>query len=119
MRREPRDGAIRALHPVIIELVKVFLLFQMEDFDKSILHLTEAILLPPGPDPNIVHLLIRLALFLLAFFPKKFEQLNDVTYSTEYLRQLPTATPCILGNVVPNYLFGNWPLNSRRRGWDV
>ena len=64
---------------------------QKEDLDKSILHHTEAILLPhnsmDGPDHNIVQLLFRLVCLLL-LHPEKAEQPEDVTYSIEYLRYL-------------------------------
>ncbi|KAH9047494.1 CHAT domain-containing protein [Lactarius deliciosus] len=64
---------------------------QKEDLDKSILHHTEAILLPPvsrdGHPLNIVKLLFSLASALLRR-SEKFEQPEDVKYSIEYLRYL-------------------------------
>ncbi|KAH9047500.1 CHAT domain-containing protein [Lactarius deliciosus] len=64
---------------------------QKEDLDKSILHFTEAILLPPvswdGPSLNTVKLLFYLASTLL-LRSKEFEQPEDVKYSIEYLRYL-------------------------------
>ncbi|KAH9014874.1 CHAT domain-containing protein [Lactarius pseudohatsudake] len=64
---------------------------QKEDLDKSILHFTEAILLPPvsrdGLSLNIVELLFRLARNLL-YRSEKFEQPEDVKYSIEYLRYI-------------------------------
>ncbi|KAI9444038.1 CHAT domain-containing protein [Lactarius indigo] len=64
---------------------------QKEDLDKSILHYTEAIFLPPisraGRFLNVVQLLFRLALALLRR-SEEFKQLEDVKYSIEYLRYL-------------------------------
>ncbi len=64
---------------------------QQEDLDKSILHYTEAIFLPPvsqaqGSSTNVVHLLFRLALALQD--RSKFERPEDIKYSIEYLRHL-------------------------------
>ncbi|KAH9025941.1 CHAT domain-containing protein [Lactarius pseudohatsudake] len=68
---------------------------QKEDLDKSILHYTEAILLPPvssdGPSLNIVKLFVGLVGALL-YRSAKFEQPEDVKYSIvclRYLRTLP------------------------------
>ncbi|KAH9055410.1 hypothetical protein EDB87DRAFT_1330490 [Lactarius vividus] len=65
---------------------------QKEDLDKSILHDTEAILLPPvsldGRPINIVELLFDLA-FALLLRSEKFEQSEDVKYSIVYLRGVP------------------------------
>jgi tetratricopeptide (TPR) repeat protein len=67
------------------------LLEQQEDFDKSILHHTEAILLPrsslAGPDPTIVQLLFRLVDLLLTR-PENAEQPEEIMYSIAYLRYL-------------------------------
>ncbi|KAH9047467.1 CHAT domain-containing protein [Lactarius deliciosus] len=64
---------------------------QKEDLDKSILHYTEAILLPPISRArrflNIVQLLFRLASALLRR-SEESTQLEDVRYSIEYLRYL-------------------------------
>ena len=68
---------------------------QQDDLDKSILHHTEAILLPcnsltgtdPTNDPTIVQLLVRLVR-LLIIHPGKAEQLEDIAYSVAYLRYL-------------------------------
>ena len=68
---------------------------QQNDLDKSILHHTEAILLPrnsltgtdPTKDPTIVQLLFRLVRLLL-IHPGKAEQLEDIAYSIAYLRYL-------------------------------
>ena len=64
---------------------------QKEDLDKSILHFTEAIFLPPvsraGPVLNLVEMLLRLALALLER-SEKFKQPEDIKYSFEYLRHL-------------------------------
>ncbi|KAH9025947.1 CHAT domain-containing protein [Lactarius pseudohatsudake] len=64
---------------------------QKEDLDKSILHFTKAILLPPVPRDglylNIVQLLFSLARALLDR-SEKFEQPEDVKYSIQYLRYL-------------------------------
>ena len=64
---------------------------QKEDLDKSILHFTEAIFLPPvsraGPVLNFVEMLLRLALALLER-SEKFKQPEDIKYSFEYLRHL-------------------------------
>ena len=65
---------------------------QKEDLDKSIVHCTEAILLPPVSRDgchldNVFQLLFHLARALLERF-EKFKQPEDVTYSIEYLRYL-------------------------------
>ncbi|KAH9019565.1 CHAT domain-containing protein [Lactarius deliciosus] len=64
---------------------------QKEDLDKSILHFTEAILLPPISRArrflNVVQLLFRLALALLRR-SEESTQLEDVRYSIEYLQYL-------------------------------
>ncbi len=63
---------------------------QKDDLDKSILHYTEAIFLPPfsevGVSLNIVQLLFRLAFALL--HRSEFEQPEDIKYAIEYLRYL-------------------------------
>ena len=63
---------------------------QKEDLDKSILHFTEAIFLPPvsraGP-LNHVQMLSRLAFYLLER-SEEFEQPDDIKYSIEYLQYL-------------------------------
>ncbi|KAH9020653.1 CHAT domain-containing protein [Lactarius pseudohatsudake] len=64
---------------------------QKEDLDKSILHHTEAILLPlvsrDGLSLSIVKLLFFLA-FALLHRPKDFEHREDIKYSIKYLRYL-------------------------------
>ncbi len=64
---------------------------QKEDLDKSIVHYTEAIFLPPisrtGRFLNVVQLLFRLALALLRR-SEEFKQSEDIKYSIEYLRYL-------------------------------
>ncbi|KAH8980396.1 CHAT domain-containing protein [Lactarius hatsudake] len=64
---------------------------QKEDLDKSILHFTETILLPPGSRDghslNTVKCLFYLASALLSR-SEKSEQPEDVKYSIEYLRYL-------------------------------
>ncbi|KAH9047509.1 CHAT domain-containing protein [Lactarius deliciosus] len=64
---------------------------QKEDLDQSILHYTEAILLPPvsryDPSLNIPNLFFDLV-FALLHRSKEFEQPEDVKYSIEYLRYL-------------------------------
>ncbi|KAH9055415.1 CHAT domain-containing protein [Lactarius vividus] len=64
---------------------------QKEDLDKSILHFTEAILLPPvsqdGLSLDIFQLLFGLARALL-YRSRDFEKPEDVKYSIEYLRYL-------------------------------
>ncbi|KAH8992700.1 CHAT domain-containing protein [Lactarius akahatsu] len=64
---------------------------QKEDLDKSILHHTEAILLPPVSrhklSLNIVQHLFALARALL-YRSENFEQPEDIKYSIEYLRHL-------------------------------
>ena len=64
---------------------------QQEDLDKTIIHYTEAILLPPisrgGRFLNVVQLLFRLALALLDR-SEKFERPEDVNYSVDYLQYL-------------------------------
>ncbi|KAH9170782.1 CHAT domain-containing protein [Lactarius sanguifluus] len=64
---------------------------QREDRDKSILHETEAILLPPrswlGQDPNILETFFVLALALVNR-SKVFGQYKDAIYAARYLRYL-------------------------------
>ncbi|KAH9047466.1 CHAT domain-containing protein [Lactarius deliciosus] len=64
---------------------------QKKDLDKSILHYTEAIFLPPvsraGPSLHVVQLLFDLASALLDR-SEDFDQPGDVKYSIEYLRYL-------------------------------
>ncbi|KAH9032353.1 CHAT domain-containing protein [Lactarius deliciosus] len=64
---------------------------QREDRDKSILHATEAILLPPrswlGQDPNILETFFALALALVNR-SKVFRQYEDAIYAARYLRYL-------------------------------
>ncbi len=64
---------------------------EKEDLDKSIIHYTEAIFLPPvsraGPSLHVVQLLFRLASALLDR-SEDFDQTEDVEYSIEYLRYL-------------------------------
>ncbi|KAI0292221.1 CHAT domain-containing protein [Multifurca ochricompacta] len=69
---------------------------QKEDLDKSIVHYTEAIFLPPswGFYLNVVQVFFRLALSLLCC-SKKFKQPEDVKCTVEYfcyLRGLPLDT---------------------------
>jgi tetratricopeptide (TPR) repeat protein len=66
-----------------------------EDLDKTIVHCTEAIFLPPVSwayhPGNIVHLLVDIAFGLLKRF-EEFKQPHDIKYSIEYyqyLRGLP------------------------------
>ena len=62
-----------------------------QDIDKSIVHCTEAILLPPvslaDHSGNIVRLLFNLAKILLER-SKEFDQPEDVKFHIEYLRYL-------------------------------
>jgi CHAT domain-containing protein/tetratricopeptide (TPR) repeat protein len=59
-----------------------------EDLDKSILHYTEAIFLPPAAHSlNLVQLICRLALALI-YRSKRFDQPEDIKFSVEYLRYL-------------------------------
>ncbi len=62
---------------------------QKEDLDKSIVHYTEAIFLPPVSRTglNVVQLLFRLS-FALLVRSEKFKQPHDIKYSIEYLRYL-------------------------------
>jgi CHAT domain-containing protein/tetratricopeptide (TPR) repeat protein len=80
----------------VYELSKVrwarYLLSQdKEDLDKTIVHLTEAIFIPPiswAYHPgNIVHLLVDIAFSLLKRF-EDFKQPHDIKYSIEYYRYL-------------------------------
>ncbi|KAF8270142.1 CHAT domain-containing protein [Lactarius quietus] len=83
---------------------------QKEDLDKSILHLTEAILLPhnslAGPDSNVVELLFRLVCQVI-IHPEKVEQPEHITYSItylRYLRRLPLESLDIPRNDVTKFL---------------
>jgi tetratricopeptide (TPR) repeat protein len=64
---------------------------QQDDLDKSILHHTEAILLPRDslhePDSTIVQLLFHLVVLLLTH-PEKPKQQEGIAYSIAYLRYL-------------------------------
>jgi CHAT domain-containing protein len=64
---------------------------QQDDLDKSILHHTEAILLPRDslhePDSTIVQLLFHLVVLLLTH-PEKAKQQEGIAYSIAYLRYL-------------------------------
>jgi hypothetical protein len=64
---------------------------EKNDLDKSILHCTEAIFLPPvsrvGPSRRVIQLLFHLAYALLER-SKKFEQPEGIKYSIGYLRYL-------------------------------
>ena len=62
---------------------------QKDDLDKSILHNTEAILLPPmfWTSLDMVQTLFHLAVALMKRC-EKFEQPEDIKYSIEYLRHL-------------------------------
>ena len=64
---------------------------QKEDLDKSILHFTEAIFLPPAPGSrgplNLVQMLFRLASSILER-SEEFEQPDGIKYSIEYLQYL-------------------------------
>ncbi|KAI0298410.1 CHAT domain-containing protein [Multifurca ochricompacta] len=62
---------------------------QKEDLDKSIVHFTEAIFLPPswGFYLNVVQIFFRLVLSLFQR-SKKFKQPEDVKCAVEYLRHL-------------------------------
>jgi CHAT domain-containing protein len=59
-----------------------------EDLDKSILHYTDAIFLPPAAHSlNLVQLIFRLALALISR-SERFDQPEDIKSSVEYLRYL-------------------------------
>ncbi|KAI9444066.1 hypothetical protein H4582DRAFT_2071663 [Lactarius indigo] len=90
---------------------------QKEDLDKSILHRTEAILLPlasqDGLFSNIVQLLFGLAKALLCRF-EEFKQSDDIKYSIEYLRylrRLPLHSFDLSRNTVTTSLI--WALGVR------
>ena len=78
-------------HCLAIARSERYSLSQQKDLDKSIVHRTEAILLPPisqsGPFLNIAELLFHLVIDLLNRF-KTFKQPEDIKYSIEYLRYL-------------------------------
>jgi hypothetical protein len=87
-------------HPECIKHVQILavarftryaLSHQKKDLDNSILHFTEAILLPPmlraGPFLNVVRTLHDLA-FALLERSEEFEQPEDISFSIEYLRHL-------------------------------
>lgn len=90
----PRSHPIRiiSVHMLAIaRLTRYKLSEEKQELDKSILHYTEAIFLPPvyrgGRSLNAVQLLFHLASALLAR-SKDFEQPNDSKNSIEYLRYL-------------------------------
>ncbi|KAH9059484.1 hypothetical protein EDB87DRAFT_1822603 [Lactarius vividus] len=83
---------------------------EKEDLDKSILHCTEAIFLPPISQAtlscDVVRPLYNLALVLLER-SEKFEQLHGIEYSIKYLRylrELPLDSFDLSRNVVTNSL---------------
>ncbi|KAH8992710.1 hypothetical protein EDB92DRAFT_542870 [Lactarius akahatsu] len=91
LSRRPRSHIIGVNTLAMARFVRYTLSRQKEDLDKSILHYTEAILLPPvsrdGLSLNIVKLLLFLA-FALLHRSEDFEQPEDVKSSIEYLRYL-------------------------------
>ncbi|KAF8257445.1 CHAT domain-containing protein [Lactarius quietus] len=72
----------------IAQFARYKLSHEKEDVDKSILHFTEAIFLPPvsraSPSLNFVEVLLHLALALLER-SENFERPEDVKYAIEYL----------------------------------
>ncbi|KAH9047135.1 CHAT domain-containing protein [Lactarius hengduanensis] len=87
----PHPEHITSVHSLAMaRLVRYGLSQQREDLDKSILHYTEAILLPISRARHsfhVVQLLFHLVGALLDR-SKDFDQTEDVTYSIEYLRYL-------------------------------
>ncbi|KAH9164561.1 CHAT domain-containing protein [Lactarius sanguifluus] len=88
----PRSEHIIGVHALAMaRFARYKLSQQKEDLDKSILHFTEATLLPPvsrdGHPLNIVNLLFALARALL-YRSERFKQPEDIKYSIEYLRYL-------------------------------
>ena len=87
-------------HPIHIKCVYILsherrtryrLSGEKQDYDKSIVHLTEAILLPPVSRAdharNVLRFLFNLSIALRERF-EEFNQPEDVKYSIEYLRHL-------------------------------
>ncbi|KAI9436258.1 CHAT domain-containing protein [Lactarius indigo] len=62
---------------------------QKGDLDKSIVHLTEAILLPFQPSQDVVHMFFQLASVLLSRF-SFYERPKDIKSSVKYFRLLRT-----------------------------
>ncbi|KAH9041471.1 CHAT domain-containing protein [Lactarius deliciosus] len=94
LSRHPRSHSeyIIGVHLLaMVRLERYELSQHKEDLDKSIVHFTEAILLPPvsrgGHYLNTVELLFGLARALLCR-SENFKQPEDVKYSIEYLRYL-------------------------------
>ncbi|KAH9047507.1 CHAT domain-containing protein [Lactarius deliciosus] len=90
--RHPRSHSTISVYALAMgRYARYALSQQKEDLDKSILHNTEAIFLPPlswgGPSFNIVNLFLKLALALL-HRSEKFKQPEGIKYSIEYLRYL-------------------------------
>ncbi|KAH8978823.1 CHAT domain-containing protein [Lactarius akahatsu] len=88
----PHSEHITSIHGLAMaRFVRYALSRQKEDLDRSILHYTEAILLPPisqaGLSLNVGQFLFYLAMALL-FRSKDFDQTEDVEYSIKYLRYL-------------------------------
>ncbi|KAH9025975.1 CHAT domain-containing protein [Lactarius pseudohatsudake] len=88
----PHSKYITSVHRLAMaRLMRYHLSRLKEDLDKSILHFTEAILLPPIPRARLqfhaVRPLFLLAAALLHRF-LDFDQTEDVKYSIEYLRYL-------------------------------
>ncbi|KAH9161535.1 hypothetical protein EDB89DRAFT_1913841 [Lactarius sanguifluus] len=83
--------SLQNLDLILIAFVFLLIFNQREDRDKSILHETEAILLPPrswlGQDPNILETFFALALALVNR-SKVFGQYKDAIYAARYLRYL-------------------------------
>ncbi|KAH9047141.1 CHAT domain-containing protein [Lactarius hengduanensis] len=88
----PHSKYITSVHRLAMaRLMRYHLSRLKEDLDKSILHFTEAILLPPIPRARLQFHAVR-PLFLLAAAllhrSLDFDQTEDVKYSIEYLRYL-------------------------------
>ncbi|KAI0298416.1 hypothetical protein B0F90DRAFT_1918443 [Multifurca ochricompacta] len=94
---------------------------QREDLDKSIVHYTEAIFLPPSSRLylNVVQVFFQLVLSLL-HRSEKFKQPEDAKCAVEYLRylrELPLKTFEVPHEFATHHLFGRWVFKlSWKRG---
>ncbi|KAH9019572.1 CHAT domain-containing protein [Lactarius deliciosus] len=88
----PHSKYIASVHHLAIaRLLRYRLSRQKEDLDKSILHCTEAILLPPVSRARLqFHVALPLFLLSAALLHRSmdFDQTEDVKYCIEYLRYL-------------------------------
>ena len=100
------------------------LLFQKDDINKAILHLTESLLCPPlswlAHGPIILDVVYSLA-FLLFERSRVSKEPGDAIYAAKYLRQLrnPAHTPFAFRQLVTGLLVETLALQMRSEASDV